>query len=393
MSTLVYGAGPALGYEIRVKTGPRFPSLPPVIEITIPDTLQAICDSTYQIQSFIDIFQGGGLAPMDHFSAFPSEYDPATRSVTLTVPVWAFTDERTEDGSYEVVVIVGTAKIYGGDGVSGDGWRVDCLDIGCEDMGFTSPFPDDIDLVLNPQRQFYRPPPGTPPGDRPIHEGIDLLAPLNTWIRPIAPGLITAVAHEARWGNFVVIRHTIITAERTHTLHSLYAHLEDEQWGITEEMFRDGGAFEVDVSFVFGRVGRSGNAADLPDDLVHLHLELIHNCSGNVMGKTECDQAKIDPEPCLVKPWVEVSPVELEFAAVPGGPVPDPQTFVVRNTGTGVRDRCPSVGDPRGLQLASSSASRRDVKRGGNHSQYSHDRSCTGPLHSPDRDHKPQCAE
>jgi hypothetical protein len=114
ISTLMYDAGPSAEYEIRINTGVNSSDSSFEMEISVPETLVNLVNSGYELQVFVRIYQTGGLAPLDNFTAFPSTYEPLSHSLRLRLPPWALTNKRNQDVTYEAIVIIGTTPIYEG---------------------------------------------------------------------------------------------------------------------------------------------------------------------------------------------------------------------------------------------------------------------------------------
>lgn len=206
----------------------------------------------------------------------------------------------------------------------------------CKDLGLGSPLPNYIDPEVCPNRHF------TGPG---LHEGVDYMADVGTDVLAIADGEVEWVEAQGEgqdkgkigWGYLVVIKHSKKVGESTIIFHSLYAHLEKVSWELLQAQWKfakqSGVKLMVSRGERIAQVGTSGNAQGTT--CPHLHLEVIVNCSYYPLSPaTQCDQEKIDSEPCI-RPEIVLTPTQFEFEADQNGTPPTPQCLFITNDQTG----------------------------------------------------------
>lgn len=107
-TTAVFGPSARLSYEVRINTGTLLPLVGPVqFELSVPSELLTQLTPDRQPAAFAQIHMDGGEEIIDLFELVPSEYEPATKSVTALLPAYAFTDQFRTDGTFEAVVTLG----------------------------------------------------------------------------------------------------------------------------------------------------------------------------------------------------------------------------------------------------------------------------------------------
>lgn len=96
-----------------------------------------------------------------------------------------------------------------------------------------------------------------------FHEGIDILGKLGDNVYSAAKGKVVRIDNdEGGYGNLVVIEHE-------NGLVSFYGHLSRVEKDALEKR-----GFAVDKGTKIGEIGRTGNAAGLPEEETHLHFEI-----------------------------------------------------------------------------------------------------------------------
>ncbi len=105
--TMLFGVDSLLPYEIRVNTGNVGPAAPVSLHIHVPDEVMALIESTDQLGAFAQILHESDQEALDNFEGFPSDFDPLTQSVRVTLRESAFTNKRTSDASYEAILALG----------------------------------------------------------------------------------------------------------------------------------------------------------------------------------------------------------------------------------------------------------------------------------------------
>jgi len=105
------------------------------------------------------------------------------------------------------------------------------------------------------------------------HNGLDILAPVGTYIHSMTPGIVTVPSFSSSLGNSVYVEHGGINYRYNH-MDEIFVKSNDR----------------IKVGQVLGTAGRSGNAANVPH--AHLHL-VVHN------GVAGVPSNRVDPRPFL----------------------------------------------------------------------------------------------
>lgn len=116
---------------------------------------------------------------------------------------------------------------------------------------------------------------GDPRSDGRSHEGVDIMAPRGTPVRPAAPGFVTRVNPDA----------ISVTIVGDGGIRYFYTHFDSLPDGLSEGQ-------HVDVDTIIGYVGNTGNAAATAP---HLHFGVYFGGLGEW-----CGWVAVDPLPWLV---------------------------------------------------------------------------------------------
>lgn len=107
VSGSILKAGPRLPYEIRINSGYVAPSTSFDVVLNVPDTFIATLPTNAKIRVFVQIYYSSEHEVLDHFEIFSSVFDPVAKTVSVTLPDFAFTAMRHIEDTYEAIVIVG----------------------------------------------------------------------------------------------------------------------------------------------------------------------------------------------------------------------------------------------------------------------------------------------
>ena len=89
--------GPRLPYEIRINSGAVAPATDFEVVFALPDAFLNAVPPTHEIRVFAQILGGSELELLDEFTFFPSQFDPATKTLRVQLPKRTFTDARRSD--------------------------------------------------------------------------------------------------------------------------------------------------------------------------------------------------------------------------------------------------------------------------------------------------------
>jgi murein DD-endopeptidase MepM/ murein hydrolase activator NlpD len=296
--------------EIRVNTQEVAPTKTINASVALPADLEAQMQSADEPKVFIQIFQDNGNAILDNFEIVASQYNPATKRLQFSISPEMFTNRRTVDESWEVVIVIGSTRTrpasaaaspsnpiaaLSGDyslpgGLPSNGLvssqdaeqsseRVHALasapQSSCRGSTLRSPLGDPLAITGE-----YK-----PPG----HWGVDYRAADGTPVYSMAPGRVARIGFDSRpltkpdprsgklvkgWGRYILMEHN--DGSR-----SLYAHLQVNSVQVA-----------VNQRFAAGSLlafsDNSGGSSS-----PHLHIEYILN------GQLFLSDWKVDPAPCI----------------------------------------------------------------------------------------------
>lgn len=266
----LFRVGTKTPYQVRLLAG----DTPPTggtfqAVLTVPDSM--VIPAGHRPKLFVQVYEDGGEETLDNFQLISSSYDPATRTLTASLPAYVFTNMRRSDGLYEALFMIGTTP--GGANTTSSLSQLSMtsdpeqckaafiacpLGIGCEE---TSAFAG------------ARPHPVT--GEVKPHFGTDLKASNGTQVLAAADGKIERIRHEGEnkgYGLYMIVRHTDGSA-------TLYAHLH-ETTTIEGQPVKRGDPIAVSNNSGFTRGP-------------HLHLEYVPN------GEIVKSEERIDPMACI----------------------------------------------------------------------------------------------
>jgi murein DD-endopeptidase MepM/ murein hydrolase activator NlpD len=266
------------GYEIRIDTGHTPPKAPVQVAAAIPAELAAAVTSSLDVQAFVQFLEEGGDDSIDAFELVPSAKDPAAGTLTMELPVAAFTASRTADGTYEAVLVLGLTPGAPHEAIAAARALASPAKDGpneCAARFVGTPLKDIMpgSLVVTDR---YAPP---------NHKGVDYRAADGMALSAVDDGVIATSAYQVSktkknrfgqpsgWGNYVVLKLNDGNM-------ILYAHL------------KDGTALPAGSTVSRGdKIGEADSSGGVTGP--HLHLEYARS------GAAFNGAAKIDPDPCI----------------------------------------------------------------------------------------------
>jgi murein DD-endopeptidase MepM/ murein hydrolase activator NlpD len=222
---------------------------------------------------FVQVYEDLGMSILDNFQLIPSSYDPAQRTLTATVPNWAFTETRRADGQYEALFMIGTTP-GGTNEASPLSAPVQTLgEVGtfaeCKAGFIGRPIPGNIPITSEYGMRTH-----PISGQRKMHWGTDFGAPNGTQVTSASDGKVEALRDQGSkgFGKYMIVRHTDGSA-------TLYAHLQSTSVPQGATVKRG------------DPIARSNNSGGSTGP--HLHFEYVPN------GQIVQSKQRIDPAPCI----------------------------------------------------------------------------------------------
>ncbi len=315
-SATFFRATNKLSYDVKVMTGNVRPSTDVQLLLAVPDDFLNSLPLGSDVQAFVQIYEDGGEEKLDNFELVPSTFDPVAKTIVLAMPKEAFTNQRHNDGNYELVITLAATpgaittpaptrkQSQARDRMESSGddsaEPLDRPDAAIEggELRTETPQPNVIDPKLATDScqgtSLGSPLDGTLQVNRPFnpagqispitgspapHYGVDLAAAVGANVRAVADGRVEVASFQFNpdngtgWGNYIVLRHADGSA-------TLYAHL------LTGTLSAPGTV--VTKGQVLAQADTSGGATG-----PHLHLEYAPN--GQIFAKA----TKVDPFPCI----------------------------------------------------------------------------------------------
>jgi len=119
-------------------------------------------------------------------------------------------------------------------------------------------------------------------GGTEFHGGLDIRENTGTEIQSISSGEVYARHHNDDLGNYAIVKTDLPEEAEGEVLYTLYAHLESES----------NATGVVDKGETVGTVGRTGNAENIPEDQIHVHMIT----KVGEQGDSYSDAERKDPE-------------------------------------------------------------------------------------------------
>ncbi len=111
ISTIVFAAGPAMPFELRINTNTVKADSSLWVTLMLPgEFIEAMGNGRYEAQAFVQLEETGGGAPLDNFDVFESTVDIELGTISVELPPWAFTSSRTANDTFEAIIIIGTTQ-------------------------------------------------------------------------------------------------------------------------------------------------------------------------------------------------------------------------------------------------------------------------------------------
>ena len=109
-STEIFLSGSAVSYEVRVNTGTVSinDGINTQITLSVPDTYLSSLPTNYGVQAYVQFLEESDSESYDHFEIIDSTFDVNSKTLTLLVPDYAFTNVRTANQSYEAIILIGS---------------------------------------------------------------------------------------------------------------------------------------------------------------------------------------------------------------------------------------------------------------------------------------------
>jgi len=316
----LFDPGPHLPYQLRINTGKQPPALDFEVIFQVPDSFVNSLPPNAELQVFAQIFEDSGNEVLDSFELFSSTYDQSARTVRVTLPPQAFTNERNRDGIYEAIIILGTiltrpssqmeqmkqSQLKNVRGTTDENRRLatsplpntqlsnNDLLCGCKGSLLGYPLVRDPWHVQadDPVKNFFLVTSKFAPIVKPVkgaHWGTDYAASKGEPVLAVADGTMSEVPEKPQeknipnrtggtklgWGYYVVVQHD--DGGKT-----LYAHLLTSSYPFLKK------GDTVKKGQVIGYADSSGGSTS-----DHLHLEYV------VKGAKTDYRGKVDPDPCI----------------------------------------------------------------------------------------------
>ena len=291
LTAAIYSAGPQLPYQLRINTGDAAPTMPIDVIFSIPEAFIASLPSGSGIQGFVQLLTDTDSESQDVFDVCPSVFNSTSKTLRITLPREAFTNERRADGKFEAIAMVssiGPRTLEGFAAIAKDTGSFDLMASNTVATDSCTLNPIGSPLTNTVITEAYNPPgciPAPTPCSR-VHQGIDLRVGTGDTVFAVAKGTVqtnevqvckepggcdrcinTRSGRQCKhaiegapwgWGQFVIIEH-----KSDHSF-SLYAHLEPGSTsGLTVGQ-------EVECGAPIGRADNSGSSFGS-----HLHFEYI----------------------------------------------------------------------------------------------------------------------
>ncbi len=215
-------AGPRARTTYSIRTGTGVPEKDVLVHLNVPATLLASLASPQEVTVFSATYWQSDIESLESLEPLQSSYDPATGTVTSTIPVWGFTDLWDPRLGLEALLVIGSRRLQTTASLAVSSAAAD----DCPFPGrLFSPIPDTALGSLTVRSPYGERDVVTPDGRRhKVHDGVDIHAPTGTPIGPVASGKIVELGYSSTYGQFVVVEHEFpipLASVRT-----LYAHLE-----------------------------------------------------------------------------------------------------------------------------------------------------------------------
>lgn len=332
----IFGAGPAATEVLVVDTGSATVQKEILVKLKVSDDFLRSLNRAFVPQLFVQAFSQneGGMANV--FEPLDSDFDPETKELTATIPIWGFTSIRNGRGTNECVLVIGSLPVTS-DSID----RIDPLALQSPECTLVPPLEGVTAQGLMQQKSSCYGLRTDPINrtDLQNHRGIDFVKGQSTGkVVAVADGSIIAIGWSRTMGQTVIIQHA-------GGQQSLYAHLKVGSIplaidypgkGVSQEVRFPNqskwkhyslGEIPVDLGEEIGEMGSTGERVTRE----HLHFEFGQVDPNDPRGIRQ----RTDPWPCLSSsvPGLQVRTELLGFAARQGENPPS-QQLIIGNTGS-----------------------------------------------------------
>lgn len=274
ITSTLFDVNEHLTYQLKIIVGKSSPLNNDIsIRWTLPVSFIQSLPSETQIALFAQVYQDGGEEILDNFDLIPCEYSPSTNELTATLPHWIFSNARSQDQTFEAILIAGGVNIL-------PGLKVLTLSDPCMGSNIVCPIGSCQQTSgfsfnrYHPTEKVVRP-----------HWGTDLKGDEGTEVHAAAAGRVVWKKVQKKknglstgYGLYMIIRHDDGSS-------TLYAHLSEVMANVGDIVTRD------QVIALSGGVKGTPYAGSSTGP--HLHFEYVPN--GWLLGSKQ----RIDPVNCF----------------------------------------------------------------------------------------------
>ncbi|MFZ5979016.1 MAG: peptidoglycan DD-metalloendopeptidase family protein [Candidatus Zixiibacteriota bacterium] len=314
--SILYDIDSYLPYEIVINTGLIMPDIDVSINISVPNEFKQTIQQGYTLAGFIQLYQDGGLAPIDCFQRFVSDFNSTNNILSVIIPRTLFTNVRRSDGNYETILLCATVP------------DIQIPIFLNQEYDCPLPFGPPLDLSQLENKTLEISQGGEFCPDKEecsrYHLGVDYRTDGIEGISVIAPadGKVDYVSETEApgFGYWMAVRHELPSGSFVKTV---YGHLQ------SKPNLKKG-----DTVIRGKEVAKSGNTDGKTgtSDGPHLHFEILEpGCES--LEKGVC--SRIDPTHCVGYPKLLVAPMNISWEYLKGiGDLPSTEISIA-NIGSG----------------------------------------------------------
>ena len=310
-STEIFLAGSAAAYEVRINTGdnPINDGINSAVTIDLQDTYLNALPTQYGIQAFVQFVEESDTESYDHFEIIASTFDANSKTLTVSVPDYAFTNVRTADQSYEAIIMIGTSKFLGGGRIRSNPIQAQLPSvIAPYDASTCAGNPIAPPLAGNPVASSPFNPAARKAPHKAGHWGIDYPVISGTSVFAATDGIVHVRSNPKGYGTYVILEGP--------SGQTLYGHLQTV-------LIPDGKPATQGQMIALSDSGGDATAA-------HLHFEYAPD--GDIFNKILPN--RVDPAPCISDAKFTLTPNHLSFQISSDGSNPVAQPVVLINSGS-----------------------------------------------------------
>lgn len=263
-SALMFGAENYLDYFAKINTGREYPSGNIQIRLMLTDDIINSLEDGYKFEVLALLNQSDGEEGIMGFAPVIATYNAAGKFLDVSLENYYFDNTETSDETWQAVLTIATLP-----GQNPNGGRVKTGE--CEGFYISCPLATcQVSSPFNPQRKH----PVT--GQVRPHNGVDLVAAVNTPVKAAYDGKVVSIRPLRGYGNAIIIRHV---NSKKQSFTTLYAHLNTIE--VTEGQLVE----EGDLIALSGNTGITSGP--------HLHFEYFINANAGNLNQY------IDPMPLV----------------------------------------------------------------------------------------------